>query len=226
MQPFSMNIQTIASVVDDTDAQLAAQAIAPDARNGGLTWEHLRETGWAKLPGAAAPFAHGGFPTPSGRCEFWSQREAEAGRDPLPAVLLPYECAETAPELAARYPLAMISPPARNFLNSSFGMVDSLRASEGAPALLMHPDDAATRGIADGAWVNAHNDRGAVQLQARLTDRTRPGQVIGLGIWWRKHSPDGNNINALTHQHLTDLGAAPCFYDCLVEVSATAQAGA
>ena len=210
----------------DTDAQLAAQAISPDARNGGLTWEQLRETGWAKLPGAAAPFAHGGFPTPSGRCEFWSQREAEAGRDPLPAVLLPYECAETAPELAARYPLAMISPPARNFLNSSFGMVDSLRASEGAPALLIHPNDAAARGIADGAWVNTHNDRGAVRLQARLTDRTRPGQVIGLGIWWRKHSPDGNNINALTHQHLTDLGAAPCFYDCLVEVSATAQAGA
>jgi anaerobic selenocysteine-containing dehydrogenase len=204
----------------ETDAQIAAQAIAADPRNGDITWAQLQASGWAKLPGAAAPFAYGGFATPSGKCEFWSQREADAGRDPLPEVLLPHECAETTPELAARYPLALISPPARNFLNTSFGMVDSLRASEGAPALLIHPQDAASRGIADGAAVQVRNDRGSVRLQARLSDRTRVGQVVALGIWWRKHSPDGNNVNTLTHQRLTDLGAGPCFYDCLVEVQA------
>ena len=204
----------------DTDAQLATQAIAPDPRNGDIRWETLQARGWARLPGATAPFAQGGFPTPSGRCEFWSQREADAGRDPLPEVLLPYECAETAPELAARYPLAMISPPARNFLNSTFVNVDSLRKLEGEPALLIHPDDAASRGLADGQMVRTFNDRGASLSRARISTRTRPGQIVGLGIWWRKLSPDGQNVNALTHQRLTDLGGGACFYDCLVEVAA------
>ena len=204
----------------DTDAQLAAQAIAPDPRNGDIRWETLQARGWARLPGATAPFAQGGFPTPSGRCEFWSQREADAGRDPLPEVLLPYECAETAPELAARYPLAMISPPARNFLNSTFVNVDSLRKLEGEPALLIHPDDAASRGLADGQMVRTFNDRGASLSRARISTRTRPGQIVGLGIWWRKLSADGQNVNALTHQRLTDLGGGACFYDCLVEVAA------
>ncbi|MDE2187399.1 MAG: molybdopterin oxidoreductase family protein [Betaproteobacteria bacterium] len=204
----------------ETDEQIAAQAIAPDARNGGIDWEQLKSSGWAKLPGAAAPFAQGGFPTPSGQCEFWSRREQDAGRDPLPEVLLPYECAETTPKLAARYPLTMISPPARNFLNSSFVNVDSLRRLEAEPLLLLHPDDAAVRGIADGAMVRAFNDRGTTLSRARLSTRTRPGQVVALGIWWRKLSPGGTNINQLTHQRLTDLGAGPCFYDCLIEVAA------
>jgi anaerobic selenocysteine-containing dehydrogenase len=204
----------------ESDDQIAAQAIAPDARNGSIHWESLQASGWAKLPGEAAPFAQGGFPTPSGKCEFWSQREADAGRDPLPEVLLPYESAASAPELATRYPLAMISPPARNFLNSSFVNIDSLRKLEGEPALLIHPDDAAARNIVDGQSVRAFNGRGASLCRARVSTRTRPGQIVGLGIWWRKLSPDGNNVNALTHQRLTDLGNGPCFYDCLVEVAA------
>jgi len=204
----------------DTDAQIAAQAIASDARNGDIRWVTLQTRGWARLPGPIAPFAQGGFLTPSGKCEFWSQREADAGRDPLPEVLLPYECAETAPELAARYPLAMISPPARHFLNSTFVNVDSLRKAEGEPALLIHPNDAARRSIADGQMVRAFNDRGTTLSRARISTRTRPGQIVGLGIWWRKLSPGGQNVNALTHQRLTDLGSGPCFYDCLVEVAA------
>ncbi|SCC95669.1 putative oxidoreductase YoaE [Thiomonas sp. X19] len=204
----------------ETDEQIAALAIAPDARNGGITWSTLRTSGWAKLPGPAAPFAQGGFPTPSGKCEFWSQRELDAGRGALPEVILPYECAATAPELAARYPLAMISPPARNFLNSSFVNVDSLRALETEPSLLIHPEDAAARGISDGQMVRAFNDRGAITCRARVSKRTRAGQIVALGIWWRKLSPSGTNVNQLTHQRLTDLGNGPCFYDCLVEVAA------
>ncbi|OIQ73444.1 molybdopterin dinucleotide binding domain protein [mine drainage metagenome] len=68
--------------------------------------------------------------------------------------------------------------------------------------------------------VRSFNDRGAYLCRAHISDRTRPGQVVGFGIWWRKLSPGGVNVNQLTHQHLTDLGAGPCFYDCLVEVTA------
>ena len=59
-----------------------------------------------------------------------------------------------------------------------------------------------------------------MQARARVTDRARQGLVVGLSIWWKKLAPDGKNANELTSQRLTDLGRAPVFYDCLVEVEA------
>jgi len=114
----------------------------------------------------------------------------------------------------------MISPPARNFLNSSFVNLKSLRDIEGEPLLEIHPDDAAPRGLADHAQVRVFNDRGSYRCSCRVSDRARPGVVNGLGIWWRKFGQDGRNVNELTHQRLTDIGRAPAFYDCLVEVEA------
>ncbi len=118
----------------------------------------------------------------------------------------------------ARFPLAMISPPARNFLNSSFVNVRSLRDIEGEPLLEIHASDAAARGIASGAVVRVFNDRGEYRCRAKVSDRARPGVVNGLGIWWRKLGLDGTNVNQLTSQKLTDMGRGPVFYDCLVEV--------
>ena len=112
----------------------------------------------------------------------------------------------------------MISPPARNFLNSSFVNVKSLRDIEGEPVLEMHSSDAAPRGIEDGRHVRVFNERGSTVCKAVLNPRARPGVVNGLGIWWRKLGLDGTNVNELTHQRLTDIGRAPAFYDCLVQV--------
>jgi len=205
----------------DSDEAIAAQAIRRDDRRAeGISWDTLKAQGWQKLNIAAAPFANGGFPTPSGKCEFYSAAMARDGLDPVPAYVPPYETPASAPELAAKYPLAMISPPARNFLNSSFVNVDSLRATEGEPHLDIHPHDAAARGIAHGDMVRAYNDRGSMQARARVTDRAKQGLVVGLSIWWKKLAPDGKNANELTSQHLTDIGRAPVFYDCLVEVEA------
>jgi hypothetical protein len=58
-----------------------------------------------------------------------------------------------------------------------------------------------------------------MRAACRISEDTREGQVITLGLWWRKLSPDGHSVNDLTHQGLTDLGGGPCFYDCLVEVA-------
>lgn len=205
----------------DSDEDIAAQAIvATDPRAAGISWESLKAQGWQKLNLPAAPLAEGGFATASGKCEFYSEIMRRDGLDPLPDYVPPYETPATAPELAARYPLAMISPPARNFLNSSFVNVDSLRATEGEPHLDIHPDDAAPRGIASGSMVRAFNDRGSMLARARVTDRARRGLVVGLSIWWKKLAPDGKNANELTSQRLTDLGRAPVFYDCLVQVEA------
>ena len=117
------------------------------------------------------------------------------------------------------FPLAMISPPARNFLNSTFVNVKSLRDIEVEPVLEIHRLDAATRGIATGAVVRVFNGRGDYFVKAEVSARARPGVVNGMGIWWRKLGLNGTNVNQLTSQQVTDLGAGPVFYDCLVEVS-------
>jgi anaerobic selenocysteine-containing dehydrogenase len=123
------------------------------------------------------------------------------------------------PALGAHYPLAMISSPARNFLNSSFANVDSLVRMEATPMLEMHPEDALARGIVEGQQVRVFNERGTLLLTAVVTDRVRQGLVVVPSLWWRKRAPDGKNANELTSQALTDLGPAPTFYDCLVEVA-------
>jgi anaerobic selenocysteine-containing dehydrogenase len=186
-----------------------------------VDFQELLDKGFATLKLPDAPFAEGAFPTPSGRCEFFSQRLAALGLDGLPNHVPNYET----PGSSKAFPLAMISPPARNFLNSSFVNVKSLRDIEGEPLLEIHTEDAAARGIASGTLVKVFNLRGEYRVKAKVSPRARPGVVNGLGIWWRKLGLDGTNVNQLTSQHLTDLGRGPVFYDCLVEVQADPPTG-
>ncbi|MDT8989940.1 molybdopterin oxidoreductase family protein [Curvibacter sp. APW13] len=193
----------------DSDETMCRQAFGAT-----IDFDTLLRQGFFTLPTAAAPFAQGGFGTPSGRCEFDSRVLRARGLDGLPDHVPNYEPAGADPH----YPLAMISPPARNFLNSSFVNVSSLQALEKEPVLEMHPTDAQARGIADGQMVRVFNARGETHCRARVGGRARRGVVNGLGVWWRKLGANGTNVNELTHQGLTDLGGGPCFYDCAVEV--------
>jgi anaerobic selenocysteine-containing dehydrogenase len=145
-----------------------------------------------------------------------SERLVAQGLDGLPDYLPNHEV----PTADSAYPLAMISPPARHFLNSTFVNVTSLRDVEGEPLLEIHPLDAQARGLNEGQTVTVFNARGQHICRARVTDRTRPGVVVGLGVWWRRHGMNGTNVNELTSQALTDLGRAPTFYDCAVQVTA------
>ncbi|HET8830825.1 MAG TPA: molybdopterin dinucleotide binding domain-containing protein, partial [Casimicrobiaceae bacterium] len=205
----------------DSDDTLARDAFrANDIRAQGIEWETLKQNGWQRLnvPRPYAPFANGNFPTRSGKCEFWSDALAAQGQDPLPAYLPPRESVASNPSLAERYPLAFLSPPARNFLNSSFANLPVFVAEEKTPHLDIHADDAAPRSITTGDPVRVFNDRGSLLAIARVTDRARPGVVVAPSVWWRKLAPGGENANAVTSQALTDLGRAATFYDCLVEV--------
>ncbi len=188
------------------------EAMARTAFGSAVSFDALRAHGWVQLPRAEAPFAEGGFLTTNGRCMI------DAPGLGVPDFVPNYESAQATPELAQRFPLAMISPPARNFLNSSFVNVKSLRDIEGEPLLEMHADDAAARHLTDGQPVRVFNQRGRSACTLRVSARARPGVVNGLGIWWRKLGIDGTNVNELTHQRLTDIGRGPAFYDCLVEV--------
>ena len=203
----------------ETDDEIAAQAFKrTDERAVHFDWSSLKKSGWAKLKLPDAPFALGGFHTPSGKCEFYSAAMLRDGLDPLPAYIPPYESTASNPSLAQRYPLAMISPPARNFLNTSFVNVQSLRDTEGEPHLDMHPVDAAARGIVQGDQVRIFNERGSFIAAVRVTEKARAGLVVGLSIWWKKFASDFKNVNELTSQRLTDMGRAPTFYDVLVQV--------
>ena len=101
-----------------------------------------------------------------------------------------------------------------------FSGLPTFVAEERAPRLLINPVDAASRRIVEGAPVRIRNDRGAFRALAEVTDRARAGVVVAPSIWWRKLSQGGENANAVTSQALTDMGQAPTFYDCLVEVAA------
>ena len=199
----------------EDDETLCRTAFAPTQDMDQLFaqgFTHLKSADGQALPDA--PFAEGKFPTPSGKCEFFSQRLADMGQDGLPDHIANYEV----PQVNAEFPLAMISPPARNFLNSSFVNLKSLRDIETEPVLEMHPTDAQARGIKDGDVISVFNQRGTYHCKAQLNDRARLGVVNGLGIWWRKLGLNGTNVNELTSQNLTDMGRAPVFYDCCVEV--------
>ena len=187
----------------------------------GVTFDRLVTDGWMRLnvPKPYLPFAEGGFATPSGKCEFVSDRMAALGFDALPTYTPPLELPETAPELAARFPLSLISSPRHYFLNTTFVNIPSLRKNA-EPECIMHPHDAERRGLGHGARVVIHNDRGHFTALLRVEDSVREGVVWAPSIWWGKYAADGQNANATTSQRETDLGRGPVFYDNLVEVSA------
>ena len=210
------------AVFADDDLALVRQALATsDPRMDGVTFDALMEHGWARLnvPRPFVPYAEGGFLTPSGKCELYSERMQALGHDPVPTYTPPLETPETAPELAARFPLVLISSPRHQFMNSTFVNVASL-SRNAEPECLLHPHDAERRGLAEGDRVLVHNDRGAFAARLRVADSIREGVAWAPSIWWSKLSPDRRSVNDTTSQQLTDLGAGPVFYDNLVEVEA------
>ncbi|HEX8088430.1 MAG TPA: molybdopterin oxidoreductase family protein [Blastocatellia bacterium] len=206
----------------DADEDIIRTALSTsDPIFEGITLERLKRDGWARLnlPETFAPFAEGGYPTPSGKCELYSERMRQAGLDPVPAYIPPRESPATAPELAARFPLQLISPPANTFLNSTFSHQESFLRGERQPFILINPEDARLREISDGQMVRVWNDRGECRLVARVSTRVRPGVGCALSIWWNKLSPGDTNVNQTVSQAVTDIGGGATFYDNLVEVA-------
>lgn len=217
------------AVFQTSDEDLAREALWEGGPNvppalRGVTLDRLR-AGPVRLnlPERFTPFAQGGFPTPSGKCELYAARMEADGLDPLAGYIPPAECAETAPDLAARFPLQLISPPSPHFLNSTFANIESLRSAAGAPELEIHPEDAAQRGIAAGDPVRVFNDRGSFEASAVVGPTVRPGVVVAPSIWWNRFTLSKSNANATTPTTLTDMGGGATFFDNLVEVERVDQ---
>jgi anaerobic selenocysteine-containing dehydrogenase len=209
----------------DDDLDLGRQLLDSEAcRERGITLEALRDQGWlraADFPVGVAPFAGGGFPTPSGKVELSSERLGERGLDPLVGYVPSHEIADEA--LAERYPLALLSTAARFFVNSTFASIPWHHGKVGAIRIHLNPGDAAARGIEEGDRVRVRNDRGSFEGEAVLTDATRPGVVFTYKSHWPKLVEGGMNPNATTPQRDADLGGSPTFQDNRVEVEPLAE---
>jgi len=120
------------------------------------------------------------------------------------------------------YPLELLARKADNFLNTTFTNQASLQQMENRHLLEMTAADAEARGIRDGDRVRVFNRRGEIELTARVNGSV-PRGVVAARLDWAKLSPQQRNINVLTSDRLTDLGAGATFYSVLVEVEALSR---
>ena len=162
------------------------------------------------------PFAHGNFPTASGKAEFYNQALERQGLDPVVAFTPPDESRHGSH--AVGFPLELLARKADNHLNSTFSNLPSVRQMEPWIGMLeMHPADARARGVRDGDRVRAFNSRGEIVLQAKVDGAVSPG-VVAARLDWARFGAGGGNINVLTSEKLADMGNAATFYSVCVEV--------
>ena len=189
----------------------------------GLTRQRLEKEGHIRLnfegngvsPKPFLPWAQGHFRTPSGKAELFNERLKDQGLDPVASFVAPAESRHAAG--ANAFPLELLARKADNFLNSTFSNLPSVQAMEQMGLLEISQKDAARRGIRDGDPVRVFNDRGEIQLKARVDGKVSPG-VVAAKLNWAKLTPGNLNINVLTSEKLTDLGNSAVFYSVLVEV--------
>jgi anaerobic selenocysteine-containing dehydrogenase len=177
-----------------------------DALLEGFDEDGLRERGWTKvdLGQGPRPHAEGGFGTESGKVALRAVYEP------------PAEVSDAA--LARRFPLAMVTPKTHLFLNSTFANQARQHSAQPSPEVVLHPGDAARRGVEDGAVVRVFNERGEFACPARVSDDARPGVLVAPMGWWNADYREGRSGQATTSQALTALGNAPTFNDNRVEV--------
>jgi len=197
---------------DDDLAAAALPGTHPSLQ--GLTADHLRAQGWARLtvPSPYLPFA-AGFPTPSGRFEFRSERGAADGAGAFPSFVPPHEVGRPATGAGdGAGTLELITAAQHHLLNSTFAR-GPRAAAAGEQTVVLHPDDAAARSVPDGAAVLVRNGRGAFRARAVVSDAVRRGVAAAPKGFW------GDGVNAVTADRPSDLGAGATFHDTRVTVT-------
>ncbi|MBM6384489.1 MAG: molybdopterin oxidoreductase family protein [Paenibacillus sp.] len=208
-------------IFGETPEQMIADALA-DTGNpymNGVTLEALQEHRFVKLDMSSHDSFLEQLPTPSGKIELYSETMAERGLPPLPtyrALVEGYDGEHPAgPDDV--HPLMFLSPPNHNFLNSTFANTEKHQRMEKMPMLQIHPEDAAHRNIEDGDAVVVWNDRGRIELIAKVSESMLPGTVISQGLWW-DGSGRKQRVNSLTSNRLSDMGNGATFFSATVEV--------
>lgn len=196
----------------DSDEELVRQLLDSDHPwLDGITYERLVDETWARLavPSGHRPYIDTSPDTDDGRLRLGPLTHRPGTETP-----------DGDPELAARYPLALISRKQHTkFLNANYAGFDEHLPSEGEPRLQINASDANRRGIVEGDRVVVRNDRGSLTLTATITDVIGEGVVAVPFGWWNRHSPDDRGVNALTNPTPpADEQGSAAFHDTLVEV--------
>lgn len=154
------------------------------------------------------------FATPTGRLEFHSEMLAAEGLPALPD----WHPAPVAGDAAdARFPLRLLTAPAHFLAHTSFSGVAFLRGREGEPSVMLHPEDAAARGLADGDRVEAFNDLGRIGLRLAVGTEILPGTALVVG---QRPGADagGGTVNLLCGDALSDLGEGATYQDTRLDI--------
>ena len=185
-----------------------------DGAGGGLAGSDLDDLCSGRPLRYAAPREQE-FRTPSGRLEFYSEQMAAAGLAPMPD----WRPDPQEERDAARWPLRLLTAPGYFQAHTAYSGVAFLRRREGPPYCVLHPDEAARRGLADGATVRLFNERGAVGLVLRVSDEVLPGVVLVPGQRPDGEAPAGT-INLLCSDRYTDIGDGATYQSTFLDVAA------
>ena len=153
------------------------------------------------------------FKTPSGKLEFYSEQLAKQGLSPVPDWQPdPIEEAD-----AKKLPLRLLTAPGYFQAHTAFSGVGFLRKREGQPFCILHPEDAAKRGLKDGDQVRVFNERGEVGLMLKVVDEVQPGVLLVPGQRPTSEAVSGT-INMLCSDRYTDMGEGATYQSTFLDV--------
>jgi anaerobic selenocysteine-containing dehydrogenase len=203
----------------------------------GIDLDYLREHGYARLKDfgdkdVRARHAKGEFATETGKCHFMVKgaknfvagpfRQMYEGFQPgedldsLPDYIESRETPTTNPELAAKFPLNIISPKSHGFLNSCYANDKRKIKGQGEQSILLNKLDAETRDIKDGSVIKVFNGRGSFKGVAKISEDVNAGIVVATLGYWRQLN-DGT-VNCTSLAEFGDMGHSPTYSDNLVNV--------
>ena len=210
----------------------------------GIDLELLKKNGWARLwvggsPDVRAPHSQGNFLTPSGKCEFVATGAAEGNHvkpalrsgytyfqdgsaiDPIPDYIPPFESVDSSPELAKKYPLAMVSGKAHAFLNSQYANEDIQQKRQGEQVIVLHPNDAEKYSIISGDYIRVFNDRGSFSSLVNVSKDILPGVIYADVGYWDSMLSSQTGVNSVTNDRHSDMGRSGAYSDILVQIEKT-----
>ncbi|MBS0242363.1 MAG: molybdopterin-dependent oxidoreductase [Proteobacteria bacterium] len=162
----------------------------------------------------AAPATNGQeFRTKSGKLEIYAEALAAQGLPPMPV----FEEDPVETEQAARWPLRLLTTPGYFQSHTAFSANAFLRKREGEPVCVLHPADAAKRGLVAGDRVRLFNDKGEVGLVLKISDETREGVALVPGQRPEAEAVHGT-INNLCSDRLTDIGGGATYQSTFLDV--------
>lgn len=153
------------------------------------------------------------FKTPSGKLEFYSEQLARQGLSPVPD----WQPDPIEVEDAKKWPLRLLTAPGYFQAHTAFSGVGFLRKREGQPFCILHPEDAARRGLKDGDQVRVFNERGEVGLMLKVVDEVQPGVLLVPGQRPTSEAVSGT-INMLCSDRYTDMGEGATYQSTFLDV--------